>query len=175
MQNDQYRFIINKINVNSLITNSGIFIGMNHASGWHMQTKINNGFGGGGGTIIGNTNIIIDNDVIDAPVDDRDIILSNHHKEGIDTAESQVTLIHFNAVNVNALNRNSTIAIGENDQTNWTSHNKNNYGNGIISGKSTVGRNLNIIHDDDVIDVPITSNGITSTIENVMPYSREDS
>lgn len=175
MQTDQYRFVLNKININSIITNSGVFIGNNQASGWTLQTKVNNGFGGGGGTIIGNTNIVIDNDVIDAPVDDRDLIITNQSQTNKEQTDSQITLIHFNEVNVNALNRNCSIAIGENDQTNWTSHNKNNYGNGILSGKNLAGRNLNIIRDDDVIDAPIASHGTTSTIENAMPYSREDS
>lgn len=172
---DQYQFILNKINITSIMTNSGLFIGRNYPSNWHVQTKVNNGFGSGEGIMLGNTNIVIDNDVLDTPVDDRDILLSSQGQQPNADTESQLTMIHFKEVHVNTLERNSTIAIGENEQLNWTSNNKSNYGNGMLAGENTVGRNLHIIQDNDAVDAPVSIAGNFSTIENETSYSREDS
>ena len=63
--------------------------------------------------------------------------------------------INFGAINVNAINRESAIAIGENNQPGWTSHSKSNFGNGMFFGTNFTGSTMNNIIDNDVIDAPI--------------------
>ncbi|WJH34751.1 spore germination protein [Paenibacillus aurantius] len=70
---------LNNINVNSIDRSSGIFIGPNTQWGWSAHSKSLAGFG----TINGmfnrcshNLNVVYDNDLIDTPIDDRDIMIS---------------------------------------------------------------------------------------------------
>jgi hypothetical protein len=63
--------------------------------------------------------------------------------------------ISFGAINVNAVNRDSAIAIGENNQPGWTSHSKHNFGNGMFFGMNITGSVMNNIIDNDVIDAPV--------------------
>jgi hypothetical protein len=168
LKGETYSFILNKINVNSITSNSGVFIGFNRSPYWHVQAKQNNGFGAAsGGVFLGNTQIIIDNDLIDAPIDDRDLVMNcaieDEKKKREPIQKESITLINFHSVNVNALNSNSTVAIGENDQPNWGSHNKSNYGSGTLSGKNLSGKNLSIIHDDDLIDVTMSDHRTINT------------
>ncbi len=58
---------------------------------------------------------------------------------------------------MNTANRNSGIAIGENQQTNWHSHQKTNFGVGALFAiNNIVVGNIDLIMDNDVIDAPIT-------------------
>jgi hypothetical protein len=68
-------FLFNSINVNSMQSNAGIFIGGNSQTGWNSPTKQNNGiFGTGQGNVyLGNMHLISDNDGIDQPNADPDI------------------------------------------------------------------------------------------------------
>jgi hypothetical protein len=174
MSRDQYSFILNKIEVNTVNNNSGIFVGFNNSSYWHVQLKQNYGFGSGGdGCIIGNTNIVIDNDYIDAPVSNRNLILTQNQFEfdrPVDPAKHEIpfTFIKFEEINANTLNRNSTVAIGENQQLNWETFNKQNYGTGFLSGENLLGNNINMIHDDDMIDSPIHEQAVNHSVQ----YSR---
>ncbi|GGH88160.1 hypothetical protein JOD43_000631 [Pullulanibacillus pueri] len=62
--------------------------------------------------------------------------------------------INFAAINVNAINRDSSVSIGENNQPGWSSHSKNNYGDGLLFGINLINQ-MNNIMDNDVIDAPI--------------------
>ncbi|GGE49784.1 hypothetical protein GCM10011391_30690 [Pullulanibacillus camelliae] len=62
--------------------------------------------------------------------------------------------INFAAINVNALNRDSSISIGENNQPGWSAHSKNNLGAGLLQGFNVVNQVSNIL-DNDVVDSPI--------------------
>lgn len=72
------RIEFNNINVNSIESSSGVFIGPNVQWGWSSHMKRMNGFG----TVTGmlnrishSVNVIYDNDLIDTPIDDRDIMI----------------------------------------------------------------------------------------------------
>ncbi|RKN86401.1 hypothetical protein [Paenibacillus ginsengarvi] len=66
-----------KIVVNSIGPNSGIFVGTNLQYGWSSHNKTNASIQGvENGTVSGNINVFYDDDLIDMPVDDRDIFLS---------------------------------------------------------------------------------------------------
>ncbi|SDP26962.1 Spore germination protein gerPA/gerPF [Paenibacillus sp. yr247] len=63
--------------------------------------------------------------------------------------------IVFNMINVNSINTNATIGIGENAQSSWDSHSKNNYAQGQSIGTSLSVNVFNFIIDNDFIDAPI--------------------
>jgi hypothetical protein len=71
-------FTIGAININSQNTNSTASIGENQQSGWTSNRKTNNGVGLQIGIITGTTDntLIIDNDVIDGNMTDKDNIPS---------------------------------------------------------------------------------------------------
>lgn len=62
----------------------------------------------------------------------------------------------FDSIKVNAIETNSGIFVGTNTQFNWNTSSNIKSGFGVLIGKqNTVGRNINIVHDDDFIDTPI--------------------
>lgn len=141
--------------VNAIDTNSGIFFGnKNIANGWSSHSKSNNGFGDASNSTIRSINLIMDNDLIDSPIDDRDVFITNHQHN----AET-VTSVDLHDMQINALDTNSTVSMGEIEQTGWSSHAKANSGGGRHKGVN-ISRDFTIIHDEDYIDVPIQDNGI---------------
>ncbi|WP_078597581.1 hypothetical protein [Evansella clarkii] len=63
------------INVNSQSNGAGVFVGINNTVGWDSHAKFSMGNGqylGINGTA-NNVNILLDSDIIDAPVFDQDI------------------------------------------------------------------------------------------------------
>ncbi|TCP21951.1 hypothetical protein EV207_13838 [Scopulibacillus darangshiensis] len=68
-----------KLSAGSLAASSGIFNGKNIQFGWSAHSKTNNGFGtlsGNHNNFHDNYNIVFDNDQIDTPIDDRDVMWS---------------------------------------------------------------------------------------------------
>lgn len=74
--------------------------------------------------------------------------------------------ISFVAINVNSQETNATVSIGENSQAAWTSHNKQNFGNGMFFGNTLTPNNWILISDNDVIDMPVNDNDITPSAQN---------
>lgn len=75
------KFIVqfDRIAVNAMEKNSGVFVGTNLQYGWSSHNKTNASIAfvsGDGNAIEGNVNVIYDNDIIDTPIDDRDVILN---------------------------------------------------------------------------------------------------
>jgi hypothetical protein len=82
MENPKTSFIVqfDRIMVNAMETNSGIFVGTNTQYGWSSHSKTNAslmGISGDGNDIGSNLNIIYDNDGIDTPIDDRDVMIDS--------------------------------------------------------------------------------------------------
>ncbi len=68
--------------------------------------------------------------------------------------------INFVSIVVNSQNTNTSVAIGENMQSSWNSHQKQNFGTGQAVGNTAeVNMIINII-DNDVIDMPVSDNDI---------------
>jgi hypothetical protein len=66
--------------VNAMETNAGVFVGTNVQYGWSSHNKTNasmTGISGESNEVVGNVNIIYDNDFIDTSIDDRDVMLSS--------------------------------------------------------------------------------------------------
>lgn len=70
---------IGNLQAGSISNASGIFSGKNIQIGWSSHGKANSGFGTIGGhhhKVTHNTNLVIDNDQIDTPIEDRSATLS---------------------------------------------------------------------------------------------------
>jgi hypothetical protein len=68
-----------QIVVNVMATNAGVFVGTNSQYGWSSHNKTNvslSGVSGDKNRVYSNINVIYDNDLIDTPIDDRDVMLS---------------------------------------------------------------------------------------------------
>lgn len=73
------------------------------------------------------------------------------------------------AVNVNTLNRGSTISVGEVSQTGWSQNGKINYGNGQLFGCNLEFGFLTNLCDNDILDSPINEAQPSSTIQTQTP------
>ncbi|UJF34344.1 spore germination protein [Paenibacillus hexagrammi] len=74
--------------------------------------------------------------------------------------------IVFNMININSLNTNATIGIGENAQSSWDAHSKNNIASGENIGTVMVANTVNFIYDNDFIDAPINDQDFKPAITN---------
>jgi hypothetical protein len=74
--------------------------------------------------------------------------------------------INFISINVNTLDTDATISIGENNQAGWDAHSKNTFGNGMFFGNNLSYNNLNVIPDNDVIDAPINDQDFKPSAQN---------
>ena len=125
--------------------------------GWSSHSKSNSGLGTSGDGCRNNLNIVYDNDIIDTPVESRDIFLNTGGASDDGTGPLE---IKFDKIDVNALDTQSLIAVGHNSQSAWDSHSKDNLGLGTLYGQPSLTKNTNTIHDDDIIDAPMISRNI---------------
>jgi ABC-type branched-subunit amino acid transport system ATPase component len=77
--------------------------------------------------------------------------------------------IIFNAINVNGQETNGTVSIGEVSQSAWSAHSKQNMGIAMTFGLTWTIRDVSVIFDRDVIDMPVnnTEVPITSQVQGV--------
>jgi|LSQX01.3.fsa_nt_gb hypothetical protein len=137
-----------------LRSSCGVFMGTNNATSWSAHTKSNSGLGSvSDGIVSNNINIVFDNDVIDSPIDDRDIVISNTTCS--DKKSGGLTAINFDSIDAITVTSNSSISIGENRQDGWDSHSKMNFGNGSFVGSTLAEGNVSLLVDNDLIDSPI--------------------
>lgn len=143
------------MNVHIVSGNSGIYISQhNVVFGVNSHSKSNTGFGtiGSHNALYQNFNLVYDPDVIDTPIDDRDINIYAAHP----SVHPQVTNIGFDTMNVNTITQNSGIFVGDVKITGMDSHEKDNIGNGKVYGNQNVQfQNVNCNYDSDVIDTTI--------------------
>lgn len=83
----------------------------------------------------------------------------------------QSNTVTFNSILVNAVNANSGIFVGTNNQDNWNTNNNNKFGFGVVLGtRNVVSRAVNIFMDNDFIDTPIITsnyNGVKQPIDKI--------
>lgn len=60
--------------------------------------------------------------------------------------------IIFDKININVLEANATVSVGENSADHWSGHLKRNFGTGIVTGKNYITNSKNLIIDDDKSD-----------------------
>ena len=143
----------NNLNLNLIDNSSGVFIGNNTANGWRSVMSINQGFGTAGGCIISDSiNIVFDNDVVDTIIEDSEHHLCDNYQTPVGPQNQS---INFQTLNINAVNANSAVSIGESKIDHWRSSNKTNMGFGMGVGVNIFSNNVNMIDDQDIIDAPI--------------------
>lgn len=152
---------LGNIQVRNIDTSSGIFIAQtNIANGWRSQTKLNYGFGeiGDETTFENCLSIVSDNDVIDSPMEDNSIMIDKNVSHS-----NSNTDIFFEGIDVESINTNATVSIGESMQNGWGTQMKNNYGNGEFYGDTITSNNKVLIKDDDLIDAPVNDHHIVNS------------
>lgn len=143
--------IINGITVNSIDTSSGIFVGINNVNNWSSLRKSNYGFGTVSNSFVSeNFGLVIDNDLIDTPIENHAVTYMNGSQE--------VNDIDVKEINVNSLDTNAAVSVGENLLNGWSAHGKRNEATGRSAGISQHKENTNIVIDNDVVDCPINDN-----------------
>lgn len=70
------------------------------------------------------------------------------------------------AINVNSINTNSTISVGENQLPGWTAHRKINNGVGFFAGNVLITGNATFINDPDGVDGLMTSQNISPSVQS---------
>jgi hypothetical protein len=151
------------IHVQTMIRQSGIFIGeRNTAIGWNSHGKENRVIGSIGGQsnlLLHNTLLLNDPDIVDTPIDDRDINLHLEHPNDVHT--SNVTL---ESVNVNSMVNSSSISLGKGYINGIDSNDKINFSVGNLFGnKNQINSNVNMVHDQDLVDGIIEDQDIKLT------------
>ena len=164
MQNKAEDIVVNfeKLAVSSIGSSSGIFIGKNNAIGWSAHGKSNQGLGSVNGNVMHNLNMVFDNDLVDSPIDDRDLIVdSDMYLSAKIEDDARITL---DEINVTSLSGNAAISVGKNRQSGWDAHSKANTGIGQHYDDSITCNNLSVIDDADLIDSPINDQDVKASI-----------
>ncbi|MFC7391756.1 spore germination protein [Scopulibacillus cellulosilyticus] len=149
-----------QLSINNIDSNSGIFIGNNHANGWSYSHKSNNGFGTISGQVKDAIQIIFDNDHVDMPVNERQYYFHEEPDDEPNTEDNNYSIfseqnIAFDEVNVNSLSSNATVTMGNNRQNEWHAYSKTNSGLGRLVGENHAYQTSTKIIDNDFIDAPI--------------------
>ncbi|MCL6593655.1 MAG: hypothetical protein K6T31_06730 [Alicyclobacillus sp.] len=137
--------------------NHTVHCGISHSS------KSNSGFGAveGNNTLMRNVCVVFDNDLLDALVDDRDVHVYAPHLAG----DPHVVNARVDAIQVETLQQNAGVFIGETAITGLDSHEKDNIGVGPFYGLGNVTRqNLVVQLDQDVVDAAMDDRDIKSGV-----------
>lgn len=153
------------LTVNTISGNAGIYIGnQNITTGVSGHSKTNNAVGSieSGARFTKNLCVVYDPDMIDTPIDDRDVhVFAPYY----DHPAAHVQNARLDTLNSETINQNAGIFFGETAITGFDSHQKSNYGTGPVYGaglQST--RNVNVIFDRDAVDGVMDDRDIKSGI-----------
>lgn len=140
------------IHIQSMQRQSVIFIGeRNNAIGWSTHSKENAIIGdisGQSNLFFNNIFIVNDPDIIDTPIDDRDINISFENP-----GDENISNLTLDSLNVNSMQNNSSISIGKGNITGMDANQKANFSQGGFYGnKNQFLNNTNINNDQDVLD-----------------------
>ncbi|MFC3885535.1 hypothetical protein ACFOU2_19485 [Bacillus songklensis] len=151
------------IHVQTMQRQSGIFIGeRNTAIGWSAHGKENRVIGsisGQSNLLLHNMLILNDPDIVDTPIDDRDMNLHLEHPD-----DDHTTNLTLESVNVNAMSHSNSINLGKGYINGMDSNDKVNYSLGNLFGsKNHLKNNVNIVNDQDGVDGIIEDQDIKIT------------
>jgi len=149
------------IHIEMMQRQSGIFIGeKNVAIGWSSHGKENSVIGnisGQSNLLLNNISILNDPDLIDTPIDDRDINLSFENPG----EENTTTNINLEGINVNRIEHNSSIFVGKAHVNGMDANQKANTSQGAVLGHNNQQlSNLNLNNDQDMVDTTIDDRDI---------------
>lgn len=144
------------ISVGIITGNSGVYISSQNVllgSSTHSKSNIAMDSGGSGNFVYHNLNYVYDPDVIDTPIDDRDVKI--YQQTGGGNGQYH-THIGFETMNVTTISQNSGVFVGDVKISGYDTHLKTNQGQGATNGNQNVMfENMNITYDSDVIDATI--------------------
>ena len=148
------------IRIQTMQRQSGIFIGeRNIAIGWSAHGKENQVIGnitGQSNLLLKNYLILNDPDIVDTPIDDRDINISFENPN-----EAHTTEITLDSINVNAMAHSNSLSLGNGHITGMDANEKANYTQGNLFGdRNQLFHNININYDQDVVDGVINDQDI---------------
>lgn len=140
------------IQVQTMERQSGIFIGeQNSAIGWSTHGKQNSVFGsisGRSNILFRNISILNDPDIIDTPIDDRDINIALEN-----SSDEKTTNLTLNSLNVSAMQPGSSLFLGKGHVNGIDANQKSNASQGNLNGNGNrLANNLNINNDQDGVD-----------------------
>lgn len=73
--------------------------------------------------------------------------------------------IRFDSIYVNEISMSSGIFVGPNTQNGWSCHQKENSALGTVVGdENLICHNVNVIHDEDLMDMPIKNTTIKEKV-----------
>ena len=149
------------IHIQMMQRQSGIFIGeRNVAIGWSSHGKENSVIGnisGQSNLLLNNISILNDPDLVDTPIDDRDINISFENPGD----ENTVTNINLEAINVYRIEQNSSIFLGKAHVNGMDANQKSNTSQGPVLGHNNQQlSNLNLNNDQDLVDTTIDDRDI---------------
>ncbi|WP_206918385.1 hypothetical protein [Alicyclobacillus suci] len=153
------------LTVNTIAGNSGVYFGnQNIAIGVSSHSKSNSVIGsiGSQNLVYRNINLIYDPDVIDTPIDDRDIhVFAPHYQH----SAPNVLNTRVNDIQCETITQNSGVFIGETRITGLDAHQKENIAYGQTYGHVNQSKgNLNIAYDPDVVDALIDDRDVKSGV-----------
>lgn len=156
---EKSEFKIGDLNIQSIEGTSGLFIGQTMANNWHSKSKTNQAFGSVSQVMgKGLVGVIQDNDQFDMINNEKKATLVS--KSGFNNYKD--VAIRVNGVHLNAMATNAAISIGENQQNEWETKSKHNFGTGRLIGKNALKQILNTIDDRDAFDFLNKSKRYTS-------------
>ncbi|WP_231493481.1 hypothetical protein [Alicyclobacillus macrosporangiidus] len=142
------------IQVRIVQNSSGVYVGgRNVVYGLSAHSKSNAGFGTlhSSNLVYRNLTLVYDPDVLDTPIDDRDVHVFAQHQR-----RPAMTHIGFQSLNVNAMQQNSAVFVGDANITGFDQHQKTNKGSGDTNGHYNGSVcNVYVNFDVDAIDTPI--------------------
>ncbi|QSO46297.1 hypothetical protein [Alicyclobacillus mengziensis] len=147
------------VHIGTVSGNSGVYIGGRLTIfGLSSHSKSNSGFGdlGDSNVFYHSVSFVYDPDMIDTPIDDRDVhVLQQYPPKG----DSSITNIGVGTVWVNTLQQNAGTFIGSTNITGMDSHEKQNVGSGQTYGNQNINtKSVNVTNDQDFVDAAIFDN-----------------
>ena len=101
--------------------------------------------------LLHNISILNDPDIVDTPIDDRDINVSFENP-----GDENITHLTLDSLNVNSMQNNSSVFLGKGHVTGMDANQKGNTSQGNLNGNSNqLLNNININNDQDVVDAMI--------------------
>ncbi|GGJ10650.1 hypothetical protein GCM10010885_19830 [Alicyclobacillus cellulosilyticus] len=142
------------IQVQNMQSCSGVLVGgQNIVYGWSAHSKSNAGFGTleSSNLVYKLLTLVSDPDTLDTPIDDRDVhVFTKVYRS------PPVTHIGLHALNVNMMQQNAGVFVGDADINGWDQHQKTNKGHGDTYGHHNGQvRNVQVNFDPDVVDTPV--------------------
>lgn len=147
------------LNIRNISSNSGVYVAaQNIMHGLSTHSKTNTGFGSTGSRsrVQGNIAFVYDPDVIDTPIDDRDVHMVQYRNQ-----HPNIANVGFQSVNVATAMQNAGVFIGQTHMTGWDTHQKINYGQGPQYGEGNQFLwNSSFTYDPDNLDTWINDQDV---------------